>query len=1163
MHATDGAIPISGARRRALLATLLVSANEVVSDSRLLEELWGTQPPESGTAALRVRVSQLRLALAARGGGAPVLARQAEGYVLRVDRSRIDASRFERLLAEGIEAMRQEEPETAAAKLRGGLALWRGPALAEFPDLPGAAAEAARLTELRLAGREELIEAQLAVGRHVEVIAELEALVAAEPLRERARGQLMLALYRSGRQADALAAYRKAERTLREELGLEPSRSLRELERGILTQEPTLERPGPLWATGPPVAGPRGTPLRVDLPMPPALLAATDGPLVGRDHELARLHGLWGQGNGARLAVIGGEAGIGKTRLAAELASVAGDEDALVLYGHCDEGVAIPYQPFAEALRPYAATVGASFVNAALGALAPELGRLLPELGVIAEPQRVDAEAQRFGLFEGVVAAFALAARDRRVLLVLDDLHWASEPTVLALGHLLRSEQAAGTFVVGTYRHTEVEVDHPLATLVAERDREGGSATIDLGGLDAGAVATLVTPVFVGRGAGREHEVAAAVHDGTGGNPFYIREVVAHLVESGALPAGPLALPAGLRRVIVHRISRLSRDARRALAVAAVAGTTFSLPVLERVLGAEYSALDSLDEIATAGLVSEVGGGEYAFVHALVQRTVYEDLSAARRLRLHRRTGEAIEALAHADRQVQALAHHFAQAAADGQGTKAAAYALAAGATSMTALGYAEAAAHYERGLGALDFSEAGDSEVRCELHLGLGEARWSGGDMDRARAAFLTASELAEQIGDAPRLSRAALGYCGPPRFEPTTEQNQPVAALLERALAATPDEDGPERARLTGRLAAALTFPGPADRRNELARTALAMARRAGDKAALADAIASTYFATRGPDNLDARVAAVAELGRLAEELGDGLLAALAHYWRSLDLLALGQVAGVRRELGALERLAQALGQRYPRWLLAASRARDAQLQGQLELAETLAHGAFEAGEMIGEAAAQVFGAQLVWVRREQGRIDELIEGVEAVVQRFPELVAWRCGLALFYVETGREDEARLQLDDLAADGFAGLQRDVLWLLGVTVLGEVAAHFEDRDRCATLYELLLPHAAQCIVAESAVCHGSAARGLGVLATTLSRYDEAVAHFDAALEMNAAIRSPLWMARTQHDYARMLRRRDGIGDRRRAIELGAEAAETADRLGLRALQDQLQTLAL
>lgn len=1138
-------------------------ANEVVSDDRLIDELWGGDPPDSGGAALRVRVSQLRRALAegAPSAQGPELARQAQGYVLRVDPQALDARRFERLLAEGTEALRNGAAEQAAPALESALALWRGPALAEFTEQPTVAAEAARLDELRLAAREETVAARLALGHHAELVGELEALIARDPLRERPRGQLMLALYRSGRQADALNAYREARRTLVDELGIEPSRALRELERGILGQEAALESPAPVWVQRPATGGAGAAPAaRVRLPLArPLRSTATTPPLAGRRAKLGRLRELWEDPGGRRLVVVSGEAGIGKTRLAAELASTARDAGALVLHGHCDEGVAIPYQPFSEALRPYAAAIGAGELAAALGRLTPELARLLPELAERpGEARGGDAETQRYALFESIAATIELAARDQRVLLVVDDLHWAPAPTLLALRHLLRSDRAGGALVVGTCRDTELGASHPLTDLLADLQGDAGAATIDLGGLDADAVASLVAPAVRAVDDERASAVAATVLDGTGGNPFYIREVVAHLIESGAVGAAPLELPDGLRRVIGRRVDRLSDAARRALAVAAVAGPTCSLGLLESVLGDSHPAVDAVEELAAAGLLADAGGGAYGFVHALVRQTVYAEMGSARRQRLHRRAGEAIEASADPGAEVQALAHHFAQAAADGQAGKASAYALAAGATAIAKLGYDEAAAHYERGLDALERTGGGDREIRCELLLGLGEARWSTGEMDRARAAFVLAAELAEELGDHARFSRAALGYCGPPRFEPATELDPPVEELLERALA-VPGGEGSERARLTGRLAAALTFPGPAERRDELARDALAMARRAGDRAALADVLATTYFATRGPDNLDRRLATVAELSRLADQLGDGRLAALAHYWRSLDLLESGRLDGVHRELATLGRLAQTLGQRYPQWLLAASRSRNTQLEGRLDAAEALAHEALEIGGEVGEAAVQVFGGQIVWLRREQGRLEEVLAGVEAFVERFPELGAWRCGLALFQLETGDEAAARAQLGALAADDFSGLQRDVLWTLGMTLLAEVAARLGDTERAATLYGLLAPHAGRCVVAESAVCLGSVARSLGVLATALSRFDEAAAHFEAALEANAAIGSPLWVARTQHDYALMLARRGASGDRARSRELAAGARAAADRLSLVALRRRLE----
>jgi DNA-binding SARP family transcriptional activator len=229
----DETLPVGGAKQRALLAILLLSANEVVSSDRLIDELWGERSPESGRAALQVRVSQLRKML--RAAGAQLLTR-SPGYVLRVDHEQLDLSRFERLVRES----ESSEPPIAAAKLREALALWRGPPLGDLCYEAFAQPAIGRIEELRLAAIEKRVEADLALGRHAELVAELEMLAAEHPLRERLRGQLMLALYRCGRQADALAVYRETVQLLRDELGLEPGPSLRELERMVLEQDAAL-----------------------------------------------------------------------------------------------------------------------------------------------------------------------------------------------------------------------------------------------------------------------------------------------------------------------------------------------------------------------------------------------------------------------------------------------------------------------------------------------------------------------------------------------------------------------------------------------------------------------------------------------------------------------------------------------------------------------------------------------------------------------------------------------------------------------------------------------------------------------------------------------------------------------------------------------------------
>jgi DNA-binding SARP family transcriptional activator len=282
----DDTLQLRGRRQRALLALLLLHANEVISSERLLDELWGAEPPESGTTALQVRISQLRKTL--EGFGNPgVLVTRAPGYMLRIDDELIDARRFERLLGDGRAALARGEPAVAASILRDALALWRGPALADVAGEEFAQAEIARLDELRLAATEERIEGDLGSGRHDAVVGELEALVAANPLRERLRLQLMLALYRNGRQADALELYRETREMLVERLGIEPGPELRELHRRILTQDPGLEAPAPVGGPVPPA------PAEAERKLVTVLFADLVGfteLVAGHDPERARAH---------------------------------------------------------------------------------------------------------------------------------------------------------------------------------------------------------------------------------------------------------------------------------------------------------------------------------------------------------------------------------------------------------------------------------------------------------------------------------------------------------------------------------------------------------------------------------------------------------------------------------------------------------------------------------------------------------------------------------------------------------------------------------------------------------------------------------------------------------------------------------------------------------
>ncbi|MEA2132000.1 MAG: hypothetical protein QOJ85_4891 [Solirubrobacteraceae bacterium] len=1171
-----GAVALGGTKLRGLLAVLLLHANKPVSAERLALSLWGQDASNAVTKSVHVAVSRLRKAL----GDRVLIATTPAGYCLQMQPDELDATRFERLVADGSRALAGGRPEHAGALLREALSLWRGPALADLAFEPFAHAEITRLEEQRLAALEARIDADLAAGRHAELVSELRRLVAVNPTRERLMAQLMLALYRCGRQTDALEAYQRTRRALIADIGIEPGPQLRELQEAILRQDSALARreaapnlpPTLDTASVPSLIGGEDEPIVLALPRPLHIPAGL--PFVGREAELERLCACWTEpgGGGRSAVVIGGEPGIGKTRLASELAHQVHEEGALVLYGRCDEGLAVPYQPFLQALGAYVRAAGLDRLRAQLGHLAPELGRMWPELAGLGDPFHGDAESERFALFEAIAALIEAATQERRVLLVLDDLHWAASPTLLLLRHLVRSERQLDVLLLGTHRHTELDGNQPLAQLLADLQRDASVERLSIGGLPEPAIAGLLEAT--GEYApDKRRELAHMLAAQTTGNPFFIRELLTHVTESATISSGhqrcdldvtavQLNAPEGLRHVIGQRVARLSAPTRRMMRVAAVAGHAFSFVLIERVLGEPVGVVDALEEAIAAGLLAEAGHGECSFAHALVRQTIYEQLSSARRMRLHRQLGDALEALGNPEAHVEELARHYMQAAADGQSVKAADYALAAGRNATSRLGHEEAAAHYEQGLDALTLSGEPHEQMRCELLLALGEARWNTGKLDNARQAYEQAAELAERSGDTTALARAAVDFCGPHRGELDTAITRPVASLLQRALAALDEKDSSLRARLMGRLGAMRAHTADERGTPALTRQALQMARRVGDKATLADVLASTLWAIRGPDSVHESLVLAGELGRLADEIGDDTTRALTHL-RLLDLrLQLGDIDAVERELKALQQLAQRRREPYFAWLLAQLRVGRAFLQGRLQDCEALAHDAmtrhFEGHD---ETAGRIFGTQMFYIRHEQGQLEELLQASKNLTEQYPQIPAARCALAINYVELGQTAQAHHELEELARDDFCHLPRDDSWLSNLSALSAVASTLGDTRRVQLLYTLLLPYADRCMNKGLLLSLGCVSRPLGTLATTLSRYEDAAEHFEQALKINTRINSPLWIGHTQFYYARMLLLRNDPGDNDKAIHLLTQAIATADALGLTLLADKARPL--
>jgi len=904
-----------------------------------------------------------------------------------------------------------------------------------------------------------------------------------------------------------------------------------------------------------PICEVRWEPLPPLIPLP-ALLTDKGPVFVAREEELERLAQLWKEAvaGDLRLALLAGEPGVGKTRLAAELAGQVHDLGVTVLAGRCDEDLGVPYQPFVEALRHFVDHVPAEELAARLGRYGGELVRLVPEAeGVpgLSPPLHSDPETERYRLFDAVAAWFAAASRDEPILLVLDDIQWAAGPTLLLLRHLVsRRVDATRLLIVGTYRDTELWHDHPLVEVLADLRRQEGVERFSLTGLDQAGVARLMEQRMGRTLVDEELPLARAIYQETEGNPFFVREVLRHLAESGAtdVPVEELGIPEGVREVVGRRLARLSRDTNHVLRLAAVVGTEFEVPILQEAEQLdEERLLCALEEAGRARLIVDVPGNRYRFAHSLVRHTLYESLSAARRVRLHTRVGEAIEAV-HAlrlDDHMPALVHHWSRAAAPRAETaRAVRYALRAGDLAQAQLAHHEAAGYYRQGLELLDAGGSDDAQ-RAQLLVLLGEAQHRMGDPGY-RATILEGARLAERIGDAHCLARAALaGYRG--MWTMSLGVDRERVAALEAALRVSEGREDLVRARLLANLAVELMFVDR-QRRWALSDEALAVARRLGDRPTLARVLLSRIAAIWEPAALAERRAHVDELLPLTVELGDPFVKVWAELYGFETAMEVGEVDEADRLLAEAQRTASEV-ERALRWFAEFPRAGRALFAGKVEEADKLAREALEIGratQSLNEFRIH-YGVQRFEIRIEQDRVGEVLPAlVDAAATGNPES---RAMLAQAYCATDRLHDAQAVFDPLMA-----VLEDVLpdpnWIIAVTRAAAVCSDLGDRAAAGRLYPLLAPYADR-VVGNGVIWIGSVAHYLGLLATTLEDFDASARHLAAAEAAHERLGAPGWQARSQLARARLLLRRGQPEEAANARRLLGQVVATARELGL------------
>lgn len=903
---------------------------------------------------------------------------------------------------------------------------------------------------------------------------------------------------------------------------------------------------------------------------------STDDPsrarFVGRSHDLAELRTASSEaaaGRGRVLLVLG-DAGIGKTRLVAELTSEAEARGSRVIWGRCwEEGGAPVYWPWLQVLRGYLEEVGPEAVVNQAGVGAGRLLEFLPELRADeddrAQVSAISVEDARFAFFDAVTRLLKQAARAAPMIIALDDLHAADIPSLLLLKFLSREIASSSLLVLGTYRDAQPGASPEAAQLIADITRAGHS--LPLRGLTQEDVALLIART----GVEPSPALVVSVHAMTEGNPFFVDEMIRLLRAEGEVasarpdPSQKLPVPTAVGEILRRRVDALPPRTREYLDTAAVLGREFDLSLQTAVSGLETEDVArALEAAVSHGLIREVEGAprHYAFVHGLIREALYSGLDPARRRGLHAAVVATLERKDDNEEHVAELAHHSLHALDLVGEERCASFLVRAGDRAMRLLAYEEAAGLYQRALN-LGPSTGSTPRDRYRLLLQLAECLSRAGDISNAREACMTAVDLAREVSDAEALARAALIY-GEPGLQGGVV-NETLVSLLEGALRALPQTDSDLRTEALARLALELYFSDNVDRRNALSQQALDMSERVGNPRARASALRARFMASWAPDNPEERLQLAEELKELGNRSHDAALKLHAAARRITCLLELGDVTEMDAELELHRVLATEFGEPSHLWTSRSMLAMRALLEGRFQDAEKLADDAKEIGWERMQQPNAMFAHlnQILTIRIEQGRLAEQVPIIESLHSRFPRLRGWRGLLALAYLESGRGPEGR----DLYRQAIASCPqwpRDSNWLHAIGWLAEVCAELGDRDGASLLYDALAPYLGRIelvCMPHPVIFWGSTSRHLGLLGTVLERYRAAEQHFEDAIAIHRRLGARGYLARTQIEWAEMLVRRDEPADRMHALRLLDDALPSAISMGLERLEARAASL--